>query len=186
MPKGVYEHNRGANTYQWKGGKRLTTDGYTLVYCPDNPRSNHRAIKEHILIAEKTAGKQLPPKAVIHHVNETRTDNSRNNLVVCEDTAYHFLLHRRTKAYFACGHADWRKCPYCQQYDAPANMYIGKYSALHRKCESKREREKYLLKFGPPETRIDPRRGPHPARTEETKSRIRATKFLRGLSEAQT
>lgn len=53
---------------------------------------------EHVYLAEKALGKELPPKAVIHHMNENKTDNHTPfNLIICPDQAYHFLLHKRAK-----------------------------------------------------------------------------------------
>ena len=139
------------NSYQWKGGRKLSSDGYVLAHSPGHPREDRSGfVREHILVAEKALGKYIPNGARVHHVNLNRADNSNSNLVVCEGDAYHFLLHRRARAYFACGHADWLKCPYCKKYDSPENMALrfGGASGIHRECENRRDRELYLLKFG--------------------------------------
>lgn len=49
--------------------------------------------REHVAIAERALGKSLPLKAVVHHFNEDRADNRNRNLVICQDQAYHGLLH---------------------------------------------------------------------------------------------
>lgn len=72
---------------------------------------------------------------MIHHVNQKRSCNENGNLVVCQDNAYHKLLHQRTRALLACGHADWRKCNVCKQYDASENMYVSGDVAHHRYCK---------------------------------------------------
>lgn len=47
-------------------------------------------------IALKALGKPLPFNACIHHVNGKHWDNRNCNLVICENNAYHMLLHSRT------------------------------------------------------------------------------------------
>lgn len=76
----------------------------------------------HILLAEKALGRRLPPGVQVHHVNEDTMDARPENLVICPDAAYHKLLHRRTEALDACGNADWLKCCFCKQHDAPENV----------------------------------------------------------------
>lgn len=98
---------------------------------------NGKNVREHIQVAEKALGKKLPPKAVVHHVNENKLDNSNANLVICPNDKYHKLIHQRMKALAACGQADWRKCPYCHQYDNTENMRGEKSGRfVHRKCSA--------------------------------------------------
>ena len=116
---------------------RPTRRCYKKIKDPDHPRSSTNGyVLEHILLAEKALGKPLPSGAQIHHVNMDMTDNSSGNLVVCQDASYHKLLHVRKNALQSCGHVNWLKCPYCQQYDAPENMYVrpSKINGFHRSC----------------------------------------------------
>ncbi len=71
---------------------------------------------EHTLIAQSALGHKLPPRAQVHHYNEIKLDNSRGNLVVCEDRAYHSLLHRRQRARAECGNPNARRCLACHTY----------------------------------------------------------------------
>lgn len=98
----------------------------------------------HIEMAEKALGKRLPPGAIVHHHDGNRSNNINTNLVICENTAYHALLHQRQRAMAACGNPDWRICRICGQYDSPSNMKLYRISRggkggevpTHAKCEA--------------------------------------------------
>ena len=126
------EGPRGDSHACWNGGRTTTTTGYVCILNRNHPRaSSNGYVREHILIAEKALGKPLPVNAVVHH-------HTPEQLVICENQAYHLLLHQRTKALKACGHADWIKCGYCKQYDDPTKL-VGRY---HRSCHIK-----YMAKY---------------------------------------
>lgn len=122
---------------KFNGGKATHQKGYLLIKMPGHIRADKRGyVFEHILVAENILGKPLPTGACIHHNNEDKTDNQPENLVICQDNAYHKLLHLKMVALKECGHADWRKCKFCQQYDDPNNLYIApnNKNIRHRAC----------------------------------------------------
>lgn len=98
--------------------------------------------REHILLVEKALGKAMPVGAVVHHVDGDSKNNAPSNLVVCQNEAYHSLLHRRTRALQESGNANYLKCVYCGKWDDPRNLYlrVGKGStnpaARHRECHN--------------------------------------------------
>lgn len=125
----------------WKGGRRKSSQsGYVFVHHPGHPRANKNSIQEHIIVAEHALGRHLPPKALVHHVNGRRCENQGRNLVICEDDAYHLLLHKRARAIKAGHPATWRKCWKCKTYDEPSNLFHYGSTAVHRqralKCVS--------------------------------------------------
>jgi len=127
----------GDKNRNWKGGRHKETRGYVLVYSPNHPHPTKGGyVRIHRLQAEKAIGKILPLTIPVHHYSETQ-------LVICQDHTYHKLLHVRTRAYRACGHASWKKCPYCKRHDSTENMIIrkmGKYIGYaHQKCKRQYE-----------------------------------------------
>ena len=96
---------------------------------------------EHVRIAETVLGKPLPEGAVVHHIDQNRANNTNNNLVICPSSAYHNLLHKRLRAFAACGNANWLKCRFCHLYDAPENITIYGRAQHHRDCNVRYQRE---------------------------------------------
>lgn len=125
---------------KYRGGRSVHQKGYLMIKKLGHPRADNRGyVFEHILLAEKILGKSLPQSACLHHLNGNPADNRPKNLVICQDNAYHKLLHQRTRAWQECGHANWRKCTICQQWDDPKNLYISpkNKNPLHRNCWKK-------------------------------------------------
>lgn len=121
----------GDKSTNWKGGRRTTSHGYALV------RRVGDYVYEHIDKAEKALGHSLPEGAEVHHVNRIKSDNSNTNLVICQDSAYHQLLHARQRAYDATGNASMMKCRLCKQWETPEllqRVSTRRHMAHHAKC----------------------------------------------------
>jgi hypothetical protein len=125
------------NNPNWKGGKAIRSDGYTRISIGSN-----KHVMQHILICEKVLGRHLPFHAIVHHVNGNRSENVNGNLVICQNRAYHQLLHKRINALRASGHANWEKCQFCKQYDKPIMISHTKYGQkYHKECKRKYQKE---------------------------------------------
>lgn len=105
-------------------------------------RGNRTRKYAHIIVAENALGKPLPKGVQVHHVDGNPSNNDARNLIICPTDAYHKMIHQRTRAFDACGHADWRKCHFCEQYDDPSKLYLhpNGTTAFHRDCRIERRR----------------------------------------------
>jgi hypothetical protein len=127
----------------WRGQEH----GYVVLYRPEHPNANKAGyVKEHVVVAAEAMGKPLPKGADVHHVSGDRSDNRNRNLVVCQDRAYHFLLHVRKKALDACGNPDWRACCLCHRYSPVEQLSMQRNSGKHPECARKAARERYWQK----------------------------------------
>lgn len=139
-------HYKGQAHHAWKNGVGKTSSGYTMILMPGHPRADGRGyVLEHLLVAEKALGRPIESNHQVHHINKIKSDNRNENLVICENSSYHHLLHQRMSAIAAGCPATWLKCPYCKKFDAPENLWIesnnrGKH---HRECVNARHREVY-------------------------------------------
>lgn len=100
----------------------------------------------HRQIVEKLLGKTLSNDVVVHHWDENRANNENRNLLVCQDGAYHKLIHQRMNAFKACGDANWRKCHICKEYDDPQEMVNYEHlnnSFFHRECSRLKAKARY-------------------------------------------
>lgn len=81
--------------------------------------------REHVIVAERALGKMLPSGAAVHHVNENGRDNRNCNLVICQDNAYHKLLHARMRVVKAGGNPDLQAlCSACDLLHPTSDFYV--------------------------------------------------------------
>lgn len=139
--KGSHNFNKGVKA-------RIDSFGYRRIKVfDDHPRKDGNGfVKEHILIAERLLGRPLDPKNVIHHPHGKANNTC---FVICENHAYHMFLEQRTRAFYASGHANYRKCRFCKQYDAKENLVTYPKTAYHKTCQQKDWRLKHDLSLLP-------------------------------------
>ena len=140
---------RGERNARYKGGS-LNYAGYVVV----RPTPGQQKM-QHVIIAEAVLGKELPMTAEVHHFNEVKSDNRNQNLVICENAAYHQLLHARQRIVAAGGDPNTEKvCGKCRQVRPRSEFYRNKHTfdGLTYKCsecdraDSKTYRDSKLIK----------------------------------------
>lgn len=128
----------------WKYG-----DPHVLHATPNGKGTKRRHQKDKNsarAIVERALGKPLSGKHPVHHVNLDERDDRKDNLVVCQNSAYHNLLHQRTRAYHACGDANARRCWICKEYNNQADITVcvsnGRAAqTYHKRCQTERARQ---------------------------------------------
>ena len=102
-------NHRGSNHNHWKGGIKLTNEGYILIWIDSkNPfyvmKDHQNYIKEHRLIMAQHLGSCLASWEIVHHkgikysINsiENKQDNRLENLELVSQSE-HTILHNRIK-----------------------------------------------------------------------------------------
>lgn len=65
----------------WRGGRKINTQGYVEVYRPNHPYPTRpHYVLEHRLVMEEHIGRYLKPNEEVHHINGNRVDNQIKNL----------------------------------------------------------------------------------------------------------
>lgn len=135
--------------HNFRGGREVLKTGYVRLRDRTNPRAYRNRLFEHIVVAEAALGHALPPKAVVHHVDGNKSNNSPSNLVICQDHAYHMLLHARARRLKEFGSLEVRRCKTCHEAKPLADFNNDRSSwdghcDNCRSCDKTGRRERYL------------------------------------------
>lgn len=76
---------------------RINRRGYVRI------RMGGQSVQQHVVVATRALGRPIPVGAEVHHVDGDKRNNAPANLVICQDMAYHQLLHRRARVVRAGG-----------------------------------------------------------------------------------
>jgi hypothetical protein len=124
------------NNPNWKGGEYMDFNGYKRILLPNHPKADSKGyITEHTVMAETALGKPLPRNSVVHHHNPEQ-------LVICEDQAYHRLLHARTRIVKAGGNPNIHKiCNACGELKQKEELHHrrGTWDGRYYQCRDCRQ-----------------------------------------------
>lgn len=95
--KGLIPWNKGLpidKQPNFKGGKRMSADGYILIRGFRHPYKNKGGyLMEQRLVAEKYLGRYLTHNEIIHHINGIKNDNRPENLYLFPSNKSHYYFH---------------------------------------------------------------------------------------------
>lgn len=138
-----HEGLKGKDNPNWHGGEYIDINGYKRILLPDYPKADSKGyIMEHIVKAEMALGKPLPKKSIVHH-------HDPEQLVICENQAYHRLLHARARIVKAGGNPSVHKiCNSCGKLKPKTefNSHKGTWDNKHyqcSECSKKYKRQQY-------------------------------------------
>jgi len=84
----------GENSSGWKGGKKIDSNGYVLIYKPKHPFAHNRHyVFEHHLVIEKQIGRYLKPTEVGHHLGK-KNDNRPHMLMAFINHSAHLRFEK--------------------------------------------------------------------------------------------
>lgn len=146
--------------------KPKTKNGYNEIKKPEHHRSHTNGyVYEHIIIIEQILGKPLNSPHCVHHINGIKSDNLHSNLIVCENEAYHKILHKRQRSIKATGSPHYRHCWDCKTWKHKSSFGVGQKRCLactnkwwhenkHLRNEIKRNKRKLLRNQAMSDSRV--------------------------------
>ncbi len=106
---------KGEEIPSWKGGRRIGDQGYVQILVPEHPFAKDGYVAEHRLVVEERTRKYYPdspllveidgkkylkPSAVVHHIDEVKTNNNPGdgpgddgNLMLLPNQSAHAFIH---------------------------------------------------------------------------------------------
>ncbi len=96
---------KGKLNYNWKGGRRVRSDGYILIFCPEHINRTHdNYMLEHRLVMEKYLGRHLKTEEVVHHIDGNRANNKLENLILFPTHSAHQSFKHTGESKYICKH----------------------------------------------------------------------------------
>ena len=85
--------NKKEKCINYKDGKQMA-NGYVMVLLPEYPNATRKGyVYEHRVVMEQSIGRYLDAKEVVHHINEVKTDNRIENLMLFKSVGEHTSHH---------------------------------------------------------------------------------------------
>lgn len=73
--------HKGPNSASWKGGRKVRSGGYILIYKPHHLNADsHGYVPEHVFVMSEKMGRPLTREETVHHKNGIRSQNNIDNL----------------------------------------------------------------------------------------------------------
>lgn len=85
----------GSNNPTWKGGRKITKEGYIYVYRKGHHRACENYVYEHILVYEDHHKCCILPWIHTHHIDRNRQNNNIDNLMLLSPKE-HRRIHYNT------------------------------------------------------------------------------------------
>ena len=108
--KGLYGHNKGVKSILMSKAKlgkknpmykeKVKRSGYVVVHKPEDPRSDKSGYMfEHTIVVEEKIGRNLQKGELVHHIDENKTNNNIENLMLFESQSKHLKFHNKVKQF---------------------------------------------------------------------------------------